>query len=72
MLILTRKEQEAIKIGDNIEIVVTSIGDGQVRIGINAPREITILRKEVIEEITNSNMESIVEVDSVEEIISKL
>lgn len=49
MLILSRKQREAIQIGDSIEIVVTSIEGGRVRLAISAPREISIQRREVAE-----------------------
>jgi carbon storage regulator len=47
MLILTRKSGETITIGDNIQIRVLGIKGGQVRIGIDAPREVSVNREEV-------------------------
>jgi len=47
MLILTRKVGETITIGENIQIQVLSIKGGQVRIGIDAPREIAVNREEI-------------------------
>lgn len=52
---LTRKKNESILIGDDIEIIINDIEDGKVKIGINAPRNIEIMRKEVKEEIAESN-----------------
>ena len=46
MLILTRKKGEAISIGDHIQVQVLNIKGGQVRIGIDAPREVHINREE--------------------------
>jgi len=51
MLVLTRKPNQAIMIGDDIRIVVVSVDRDQVRIGIEAPREVTVHRAEVYEEI---------------------
>jgi carbon storage regulator len=47
MLVLMRKLGQKIMIGDNIEITVTDIGRGQIRLGIMAPRDVPILRKEL-------------------------
>ncbi len=58
MLILTRKAEEKIKIGDNIVVSVLGIEGGSVKIGIDAPKEITILRMEIFEQIQKENIES--------------
>ncbi|OIO67637.1 MAG: carbon storage regulator [Zetaproteobacteria bacterium CG12_big_fil_rev_8_21_14_0_65_54_13] len=49
MLILTRKKGESIAIGDNIQIQVLNVKGGQVRIGIEAPREVQVNREERLE-----------------------
>ena len=49
MLVLSRKQSQSIQIGDEIEITVCEIRDGRVRIGIQCPREIPIVRRELIE-----------------------
>jgi len=51
MLILTRKPQEAIVINDNVEIMVLQVKGNQVRIGINAPKSISVHRIEVYKKI---------------------
>ena len=48
MLVLTRKVNEEILIGDNIRIKIVDIGQGRIRLGISAPRDVTVLRHEVI------------------------
>jgi len=49
MLILTRKKGEAIAIGDNIQVQVLNVKGGQVRIGIDAPREVRVNREECLD-----------------------
>jgi carbon storage regulator CsrA len=51
MLVLTRKKHQSIMIGDNIEISVLDVVGDKVRIGIQAPREVSVFRKEVFLEI---------------------
>ena len=55
MLILTRKKGESIVIGDDIEITVLELEEDQVRIGINAPKNISVHRKEIYLEIQAEN-----------------
>jgi len=55
MLVLTRTENESVIIGDDIEIVVTEVRGKKVRLGINAPRDITVHRKEIYEAIQAQN-----------------
>jgi carbon storage regulator len=55
MLVLTRKSNQSIMIGDEIEVSVLSIMGEKVRIGIQAPRDIPVFRKEVYLEIQQEN-----------------
>ena len=56
MLVLTRKINESIMIGDNVEIIVVDIRHGQVKLGIKAPRSIAVHRSEIYEEIQRENI----------------
>jgi carbon storage regulator len=56
MLVLGRKINQSIIIGDNIEIVVVDIRKDQVKLGIKAPRDVAIYRKEIYEEIKAENI----------------
>ncbi len=55
MLILSRKLNESIIIGDDIELSVVDIKGDQVKIGINAPRNVKVFRKEVYDAIQEEN-----------------
>ena len=51
MLILTRRVGETLVIAENIEITVLGVKGGQVRIGVKAPRDVTVHREEIVERI---------------------
>ena len=55
MLVFTRRRQEAIRIGDRIEVRVLRVGRDGVRIGITAPPDVPVHREEVYEEIRQAN-----------------
>jgi carbon storage regulator len=61
MLVLTRKSNQSIMIGDDIEVSVLSIMGEKVRIGIQAPRDIPVFRKEVYLEIQQERNSAAVE-----------
>ena len=58
MLVLTRKPGQAIIIGGQIELIVVEIKGDQVRLGISAPREIAVHRKEVYEQVRQENLQA--------------
>lgn len=58
MLALSRKKNEAIVINNNIEITILEVKGDQVKIGINAPKEVPIYRKEVYLQIQEANKEA--------------
>ena len=55
MLVLTRKSGESIKIGEDIDITIIKVEGGQVKLGIAAPKNVTIYRTEVYERIMEEN-----------------
>ncbi len=55
MLVLTRKIQQSIIIGDDVEIVVLEVRGEQVRLGIRAPKNVTVHRKEIYDQIQEEN-----------------
>jgi carbon storage regulator len=63
MLVLTRKGNQSIMIGDDIEVSVLAIMGEKVRIGIDAPRDVPVFRKEVYVEIQQSRGDQDGEVD---------
>jgi carbon storage regulator len=58
MLILTRRVGEALMIGDNISISVLGVKGNQVRIGIDAPKDVAVHREEIFQKIQRENPES--------------
>jgi carbon storage regulator len=59
MLILSRKVDERIMIGDDVEVSVIDIKGDQVKIGISAPRDIKVYRKEVYQAIQQENIQAV-------------
>lgn len=59
MLALTRKKDEAIMIGDNIEVKVLEVSGDKVKLGISAPKEVSIYREEVYFQVLESNKKAI-------------
>ena len=58
MLILTRKTGETLMVGDEITLTVLGVRGNQVRIGINAPRDVAVHREEIYEKIKQEKLES--------------
>ena len=59
MLVLTRKSGEKIRIGKDIIVSVVSKGKGPLKLGIEAPREISVYREEIYQSVINTNKDSI-------------
>jgi carbon storage regulator len=71
MLILNRKPGESIIINGNIEIRILEMADGKLKIGIEAPRNVNILRKEVFDQVVEENKNAIGEDHDILSIIPK-
>lgn len=56
MLVLTRKKGQSIMVGDDVEISVVDINGDAVRIGIKAPKDVSIFRREIYEAIQEENI----------------
>lgn len=73
MLVLTRRRNESIVINDNVEITIIEVQNDQVRIGITAPKDVSIYRKELYVQIKEENKKAIENQDvSLEELGKKL
>ncbi|MBQ4900020.1 carbon storage regulator CsrA [Paenibacillus sp. Marseille-P2973] len=72
MLVLSRKKGESIVIQDNITITVLSVDGDNVRIGVSAPRDIDIFRKEVYEVILQNNQNALVKPADMEDIMLQI
>lgn len=75
MLVLTRKKDEAVVIGDDIEIIISEISEDKVKIAIKAPKNVKIFRKELLAAIEDENLKSAdmpdLDIDELRETIKK-
>jgi carbon storage regulator len=65
MLVFTRRKQEAIMIGDGVEVRVLRVGKDGVRLGIVAPQEVRVHRREVYDQIRAANQSAVVGPDHI-------
>lgn len=68
MLVLSRKINESIMISDEIEVVVLSIKGDVVKLGVTAPRQVEVFRKEIYELIQESNKEASLNTINIEDL----
>jgi len=59
VLVISRKKDDTILLGDDIEITVISVDNNTVKLGISAPKDVSILRKEVYEKVKEENIKAI-------------
>lgn len=72
MLILSRKTDQQIKIGDNITITIIDIKGDQVKIGVEAPKDVKVFRQEVFNAIKNENTQAAVVSGEAVDVLSKI
>ena len=65
MLVLTRKPDQSIMVGSEIEITILEVRGEQVRVGIRAPRQVAVHRKEVFDQIRDENRGAIISPDTI-------
>ena len=59
MLVLTRQKNQTIVLGDDIKITIVDIDGDRVRVGIDAPKSLRIMRAEILEEVRQTNKEAV-------------
>ena len=64
MLILARRVGETLMIGDDVTITILSVRDGQIRIGVNAPKNTAVHREEVYEKMRKENAAAVSQVSA--------
>ena len=72
MLVLQRKTGQSIRIGEDIEVVVLEVSGDHVRLGIAAPREIRVLRQELLTEIREENRRAAASQDGLDAVVGVL
>lgn len=69
MLVLTRRPGESIVVGENIVVTVIEIKGGQVRIGIDAPRDVDVYREEIYEQVKQENLSAVASAEQIRRVI---
>ena len=71
MLVLSRRQDETICIGDDIVITVCHVSRRRVKLGIDAPRDIQVHREEIYEQVRQENLEAVRHADAAREALRK-
>ena len=72
MLVVSRRPGQSVLIGQDIEVFVLEVQGSQVRVGINAPRKVRVLRRELVAQVENENRRALGNRASAEETLSEL
>jgi len=71
MLVLTRRPGESIVVGEDIVVTVIEIKGGQVRIGIDAPRDVEVYREEIYEQVKQENLSAVANAEQIRRVIQE-
>ncbi len=72
MLVLSRQKDESIIIGDDIEVTIVDVRGDKVRLGINAPRSVSVHRKEIYEAIQREKAQKAEEAEAAQKVADEL
>ncbi|MCQ4088156.1 carbon storage regulator CsrA [Saccharibacillus sp. JS10] len=71
MLVLSRKKGESIMIGDDIELTVLSVEGDTIKLGIKAPKQIDIIRKEILVSVQENNQSAVIDPKQILDMLKK-
>ena len=69
MLVLTRKIGESIQIGDDVRLTILSVQGRSVKVGVTAPKDVTVHREEIYEKIVEENRRAVINVGHAQELL---